>query len=92
MIRQFVAFSLVALLALTAGHAGGQDGKKLAELDGTWAIIKMEIEGKSLLEKGERWKLLIKDVVCRVKLTGRDAVLPHDSKRERQKVGAVGLP
>jgi uncharacterized protein (TIGR03067 family) len=55
------------MLALTAGQAGGQggkkaaaDGKKVAELDGTWTIIKMEIEGRSLLEKGEKWRLVIK--------------------------------
>jgi uncharacterized protein (TIGR03067 family) len=35
--------------------------KKLAELDGTWMIVKMEIEGRSLLEKGEKWKMIIKD-------------------------------
>jgi uncharacterized protein (TIGR03067 family) len=49
------------MLAFTAGDAAGQDGKKLAELDGTWTIIKMEIDGKSLLEEGEKWKLIIKD-------------------------------
>jgi uncharacterized protein (TIGR03067 family) len=61
MTLRFVAFPIVALLAFTADHAGGQNGKKLAELDGTWTIIKMEIEGKSLLEKGEKWKFTIKD-------------------------------
>ena len=61
MTRRFVAFFLLAMSAFTAGHAGGQDGKKFAELDGTWTIIKMEIEGKSLLEKGEKWELVIKD-------------------------------
>ena len=61
MIPRFVAFSLLAMLAFTAGHAGGQDEKKFAELDGTWTIIKMEIEGRSLLEKDEKWKLIIKD-------------------------------
>ena len=50
MIPRFVAFSLLAMLAFTAGHASGQDEKKFAELDGTWTIIKMEIEGRSLLE------------------------------------------
>jgi uncharacterized protein (TIGR03067 family) len=60
MTLRFVAFTLLAMLAFTAGHADGQDGKKFAELDGTWTIIKMEIEGKSLLEKSERWKLIIK--------------------------------
>jgi uncharacterized protein (TIGR03067 family) len=35
--------------------------KKLAELEGTWTIAKMEIEGKSLLEKDEKWQLIIKE-------------------------------
>jgi uncharacterized protein (TIGR03067 family) len=61
MALRFVALSLSALLAFTASHATGQDKKKLAELDGTWTIVKMEIEGRSLLEKGEKWKLTIKD-------------------------------
>ena len=61
MTLRFVPISLLALLAFTAGHADGQDGKKFAELDGTWTIIKMEIEGKSLLETGKKWKLMIKD-------------------------------
>ena len=56
-----VAFLLLATLAFTADHAGGQDGKKFAELDGTWTIIKMEIQGKSLLKENEKWKLIIKD-------------------------------
>jgi uncharacterized protein (TIGR03067 family) len=61
MMPRFVAFSVLAMLAFAAGHAGGQDEKKLAELDGTWTIVKMAIEGKSLLETGEKWKLIIKD-------------------------------
>src|SRR5262249_50274655 len=76
MARQFVAFSLFGILAFTASPAGGQDEKKCAELDGTWTIIKMEIEGKSLLEKGETWKLLIKDgeVTSDVKNAPKEAV------------------
>jgi uncharacterized protein (TIGR03067 family) len=35
--------------------------KKFAELEGTWTIVKMEIEGKSLLEKDEKWQLVVKD-------------------------------
>ena len=61
MILRFAAFSLLGVLALTAGPAGGQGAKKFAELDGTWAITKMEIEGKSLLEKREKWRITIKD-------------------------------
>jgi uncharacterized protein (TIGR03067 family) len=48
-------------LVLVAGHVGGQDGKKFADLEGTWVIVKLESQGKSLLEKGEKWKITIKD-------------------------------
>jgi uncharacterized protein (TIGR03067 family) len=61
MSHQFVVFSLVAMLAVPAGNAGGQGSKKLAELDGTWRLIKMEVQGKSLLRKGEKWKFVIKE-------------------------------
>src|SRR5467141_4030267 len=61
MTLRFLVFSLLVMLAFTLDHADGQEGKKSAELDGTWTIIKMEIEGKSLLERGEKWKLIIKD-------------------------------
>jgi uncharacterized protein (TIGR03067 family) len=56
-----VAFSFLVTLALTAGHSAGQDGKKLAELEGTWTIVKMQLHDHSLLEQGETWKLVIKD-------------------------------
>jgi hypothetical protein len=52
---------LVALLAFGLCHAGDQPKWKFAELEGTWVIVKMEIDGKSLLEKGEKWKVVIKD-------------------------------
>ena len=61
MTPRYLVFSLSAMLALPANYAGSQDGKQLAELDGAWTILQMEIEGKSLLEKGEKWKLTIKD-------------------------------
>jgi uncharacterized protein (TIGR03067 family) len=61
MILRFAAFALLGLLTFAMGPAVGQDEKKFADLDGTWTIIKMEVEGKSLLEKGEKWKLIIKD-------------------------------
>jgi uncharacterized protein (TIGR03067 family) len=60
MTARFVALSLLGMLAFAAGPAGGQGGKKFADLDGTWTITKMEVGGKSLLEKGEKWKLVIK--------------------------------
>lgn len=61
MILRFAAFALPGILALTAGPADGQDAKKFAELDGTWTITRMEVDGKSLLGKGEKWKLTVED-------------------------------
>jgi len=61
MTRRFVAFILLGIFAFTAGPAGAQDEENFAELDGTWTISKMESAGKSLLEKGEKWKVIIKD-------------------------------
>jgi uncharacterized protein (TIGR03067 family) len=61
MTRQILTVSSVALLAFSLCHAGDQPKDKFAELEGTWVIVKMEIEGKSLLEKGEKWKVVIKD-------------------------------
>jgi uncharacterized protein (TIGR03067 family) len=60
MTPQAFSLSLAAMLAVSAGNAVGADDNKLAELDGTWTISKMEIEGRSLLEKDERWRLVIK--------------------------------
>jgi uncharacterized protein (TIGR03067 family) len=51
----------LAILPLFLDQASGRDEKKFAELEGTWTIVKMEAAGKSLLEKGEKWKLIIKD-------------------------------
>ena len=56
---------VVAFLGtLSVCHAGGRvkDAKdKFAELEGSWTIVKMEIDGRSLLEKDEKWKLIIKN-------------------------------
>jgi uncharacterized protein (TIGR03067 family) len=61
MILRSVAFALLGLLAFALGPAAGHDEKKFADLDGTWVIVKMEFAGKSLLEKDEKWNLIIKD-------------------------------
>jgi hypothetical protein len=60
MTKWFLKFPLLGLLAFSLCHAGDQ-AKKFAELEGTWTIVKMEIEGKSLLKKDEKWKFIIKD-------------------------------
>jgi uncharacterized protein (TIGR03067 family) len=60
--RWFLAVSLLAMLAFSQCHAGGDARKRFAELEGTWTLVKMELGGKSILEKGERWPpLIIKD-------------------------------
>ena len=61
MTRQILTVSSVALLAFSLCHAGDQPKDKFAELEGTWVIVKMEIDGKSLLERDEKWKVVIKD-------------------------------
>jgi uncharacterized protein (TIGR03067 family) len=52
-------------------EAQANAGKKLAELEGTWTIVKMEIEGKSLLKDDEKWQLIIKD--GRLRFAGKEA-------------------
>ena len=61
MTKRVLPVLFVALLALGLCHAGDGPKNEFAELEGTWTIVKMEIEGKSLLEKNEKWKLVIKD-------------------------------
>lgn len=61
MLLRFVAFLLLGVWAFPGGPVGGQEPKRFAELDGTWTIAEMKIEGKSLLGKGEKWKIIIKD-------------------------------
>jgi uncharacterized protein (TIGR03067 family) len=56
-----LALVLGGTLAFGAARAGAEPKKPLAELEGTWVIVKMEIAGKSLLEKNEKWQLVIKD-------------------------------
>jgi uncharacterized protein (TIGR03067 family) len=61
MTKRLLTVPLVAVLAFGLCHAGDQPKAKFAELEGTWVIVKMEIEGKSLLEKGEKCKVIIND-------------------------------
>jgi uncharacterized protein (TIGR03067 family) len=61
MTQRLLTVSFVALLAFGLCHAGDQPKGKFAELEGTWVIVKMEIDAKSLLEKDEKWKVVIKD-------------------------------
>jgi len=66
----------LGLLPFLLAPAGDRDEKKFAELEGTWTIVKMEVAGKSLLEKDEKWKLIIKD--GKVTTDARDA--PKEGK------------
>jgi uncharacterized protein (TIGR03067 family) len=61
MTRPALAASFVAVLVCSLCHAGGPPKAKFAELEGTWVIASIEIADKSLLEKGENWKIVIKD-------------------------------
>jgi uncharacterized protein (TIGR03067 family) len=76
MIRAITA-SFVAVLACNLCHAGDQPKDKFAELEGTWSIVKMEMIGKSLLEKNKpKLKILIKDG----KLIADAKEVPSDAK------------
>src|SRR5579883_583076 len=50
---QSLCFLLLWVLAL--GHPPSKDAakKELAKLEGTWVVVKMEANGKTLLEKGK---------------------------------------
>jgi hypothetical protein len=52
---------LLGMLALSLSQAADQPKNPFAKLDGTWIIVKIEIQGKSLLEKDQKGKLIIKD-------------------------------
>jgi uncharacterized protein (TIGR03067 family) len=41
--------------------AGDRPKNPFAELQGTWVIAKMEIDGRSLLGKDEKWNVVVKD-------------------------------
>jgi uncharacterized protein (TIGR03067 family) len=60
--QRFFLASLLWMLPFGPSHADDPEQKELAKLDGTWTLVKMEIEGKSLLDKEKPWpKLIIKD-------------------------------
>jgi uncharacterized protein (TIGR03067 family) len=62
MVRRMVVVSLFGLLCSALGRAGDARKVELARLEGTWVIVKMEVNGKSLLEKDKpEPKLIIKD-------------------------------
>jgi uncharacterized protein (TIGR03067 family) len=59
--KPILTLCVLAVLALGFCRAGDQPKDKFAELEGAWVLVKMEIDGKSYLEQGEKWKLVIKD-------------------------------
>src|SRR5438046_2324844 len=61
MLQRLLMISLLWLLPLAACHADDTMKKELAGLEGTWMLVKMEINGKSLLKKDEKTKVVIKD-------------------------------
>jgi len=61
MIRAITA-SFLAALACSLCDAGDQPKDKFAELQGTWSIVRIEFQGKSLLEKDKpKPTMVIKD-------------------------------
>jgi uncharacterized protein (TIGR03067 family) len=66
MVQRFLLIVLAGMLAFGPCHAadaakGDMMKKELGKLGGTWKLVKMEINGKSLLKKNENTKILIKD-------------------------------
>jgi uncharacterized protein (TIGR03067 family) len=62
MLRRFLGVSTLCILACSWGRADDAVQKELAKLEGTWMVVKMEVNGKSLLEKDKpEPKLVIKD-------------------------------
>jgi uncharacterized protein (TIGR03067 family) len=59
--KPILTVCFVAMLALGFCRPSDQPKDKFTELEGTWILVKMEIDGQSYLEKGENWKLVIKD-------------------------------
>src|SRR5437870_3183577 len=62
MARCVLFVSLLGILGFAQSRADDVVKKELAKLDGTWTLVKMESEGKSILQKDEpKAKLIIKD-------------------------------
>jgi uncharacterized protein (TIGR03067 family) len=62
MLHHFPVALLACLVAVNPGSAGESRRKELAKLDGTWTLVKMEIDGKSLLDKARPFpNVVIKD-------------------------------
>lgn len=59
--KWLLAVLTLGILSCSLHQVSGRDEKQFADLEGTWTIVKMEISGKSLLEKDEHWQLIIKD-------------------------------
>ena len=59
--KRILAVCVVAVLAFGFCRATAQPKDEFTELEGPWILVKMEIDGESYLETGEKWKLVIKD-------------------------------
>jgi len=59
--KRILTVCVMAVLAFDFCRASDQPKDKFTELGGTWILVKMEIDGRSYLEQGEKWKLVIKD-------------------------------
>jgi hypothetical protein len=59
---KYVLFVVVLwLFTLPQERADEATKKELAQLEGTWTLITAEMNGKSVLEKDDKPKLIIKD-------------------------------
>jgi uncharacterized protein (TIGR03067 family) len=59
--KPILTVCVVAMLALGFCRPSDEPQDRFTELQGTWILVKMEIDGQSYLEKGENWKLVIQD-------------------------------
>jgi uncharacterized protein (TIGR03067 family) len=78
--RFHIRFALAACAFVAADEPGAEAVKReWRKLEGTWTVTKMEVEGKSLLEKGKPVpKFTIKDG----KITSDAKDVPRDEKRD----------
>jgi uncharacterized protein (TIGR03067 family) len=61
MVQRFLIVSLLCMLASGRCYADDAVKKELAKLEGTWTLVKAEMNGKSVLEKDAKTKLIIKN-------------------------------
>jgi len=61
MVKHVLFVLVLWFFTLPQGDADDARKKELAQLEGTWTLIKAEMNGKSVLEKDDKPKLMVKD-------------------------------